>query len=276
MSSKIERLELFRHKSGVGRLGILIAEISQALEQGRLLDAFRLSDCACRIAPEDATCLLIHAKLLTRIGKGAEAALRLSGRTEPALMVARGLALCQQGLFDEAAPIGEWALSRFAVDTLDGAEQLAFTLCSNGGAAKPHLWVGIDSKLRLVGLISSGFRPTFSMPDKDLQAEFFPSSQDGFQSFRVTIPFGSSGFVTANFQCFLAARIRRFRLGCQRRGIASGKGRNGVGPGADVRCCNSPERPRTAAAHRGSIDWRFERNGILCAAGVLRWRRFPV
>ena len=250
MSSKIERLELFRHKSGVGRLGILIAEISQALEQGRLLDAFRLSDCACRIAPEDATCLLIHAKLLTRIGKGAEAALRLSGRTEPALMVARGLALCQQGLFDEAAPIGEWALSRFAVDTLDGAEQLAFTLCSNGGAAKPHLWVGIDSKLRLVGLISSGFRPTFSMPDKDLQAEFFP--------------------------CFLAARIRRFRLGCQRRGIASGKGRNGVGPGADVRCCNSPERPRTAAAHRGSIDWRFERNGILCAAGVLRWRRFPV
>jgi GT2 family glycosyltransferase/glycosyltransferase involved in cell wall biosynthesis len=198
MSSKIERLELFRHKSGVGRLGILIAEISQALEQGRLLDAFRLSDCACRIAPEDATCLLIHAKLLTRIGKGAEAALRLSGRTEPALMVARGLALCQQGLFDEAAPIGEWALSRFAVDTLDGAEQLAFTLCSNGGAAKPHLWVGIDSKLRLVGLISSGFRPTFSMPDKDLQAEFFPSSQDGFQSFRVTIPFGSSGFVSVH------------------------------------------------------------------------------
>jgi GT2 family glycosyltransferase/glycosyltransferase involved in cell wall biosynthesis len=198
MSSKIERLELFRHKSAAGRLGILLAEISQALEQGRLLDAFRLSDCARRIAPEDSTCLLIHAKLLTRIGKGAEAALRLSGRTEPALMVARGLALCQQGLFDEAAPICEWALARFAVDTLDGAEQLAFTLCCNSGAAKPHHWVGIDSKLRLVGQISSGFRPAFSMEGNDLAAEFFPSSQDGFQSFRVYIPAGSSGFISVH------------------------------------------------------------------------------
>jgi len=198
MSSKIERLDLFRHKPGASRLGILLAEVSQALEHGRLHEAFRLSDCARRIAPEDATCVLIHAKLLILIGRGAEAALRLSGRTEPALVVARGLALCQQGLFDEAALIGEWALSRFAVDALDGVQQLAFTLCCHDGAARPHFWAGIDSKLRLVGEISSGVRPAFSMQGNNLLAEFFPSSQEGFHSFRVSIPALSSGFVSVD------------------------------------------------------------------------------
>lgn len=196
MSSKIERLELFRHKSGTGRLGNLFAEISQALEQDRVLEAVRLSDCACRIAPEDATCLLIHAKLLAGIGNCAEVALRLSGRKEPALMLARGLALCQQGLFHEAVPIRDWALSRFAVDALDGAEQLAFTLCGNDETPEPYFWIGIDTKMCLVGQISSGFRPAFAIQGNVLPTEFFPSNLDGFDSFRSHVPTGASGLVS--------------------------------------------------------------------------------
>jgi len=81
----------------------------------------------------------------------------------------------------------------------------------------------------LVGLISSGFRPTFRCRTRTCrQNSSLPVRMDSILS--CDYPFRVIGL----FQCILTVchselpvfsgrRIRRFRLGCQRRGIASGK-----------------------------------------------------
>jgi len=83
------------------RLHALFRDISRAVDEGRLESALSLADCACRIAPEDTTCLLVYARLLIKLGAASEAAERLQARQDSEGVLARAEALCALGSFEK-------------------------------------------------------------------------------------------------------------------------------------------------------------------------------
>src|SRR5690242_20479098 len=109
----------FPSKVTGSRLELLFDDIARAVEEGSLKKALRLADCACRMAPANPTCRLVHARLLIRLGAAEEAAERLRNREEPDAVVTRGEAFCAQGLRDDAAAICEKLLWRFAVGSVE-------------------------------------------------------------------------------------------------------------------------------------------------------------
>ena len=184
-------------KARGSRLEALFGDISRAIEEGRLEAALRMADCACRVAPENPTCLLLHARLLIRLGAVSEAAELLEGRGEPDAIVARGEALCAQGLFDTAAASCEMLLRRFAVDSVEGLQTFAALLCRPSSAAKFPGWVGVDTRLRLVGQVRTGSRVRVACEGSVLFPTVCLVDQDGFDSFMIDLPAGVSGRLTA-------------------------------------------------------------------------------
>jgi len=184
-------------KAGGSRLEALFGDISLAVEEGRLQAALRLADCACRAAPKNPTCLLLYARLLIRLGAVSEAAERLQGRGEPEAIIARGEALCAQGLFDTAATSCEMLLRRFAVDSVEGLPAFAVLLCRSSSAAKFPGWVGVDTRLRLVGQVRPGSPVRVACGGSVLFPTVCRVDQDGFGSFMIDLPTGVSGRLTA-------------------------------------------------------------------------------
>lgn len=182
-----------RPVSDTSRLEVLFAEISRAVERDQLREALRLADCACRIAPEDSTCLLIYSRLLLEHGLTAEVIERLKGRQEPSLMVARGMALSLRGLTKDAAILCEMLLSKFALDAVDNLTNfaaMAFRASLTDGCKG---WVGVDSGLCLVGEVKAGSPLTIYLNGRQLPLAITQHNDDVFALFTVQMPDGISG-----------------------------------------------------------------------------------
>jgi GT2 family glycosyltransferase/glycosyltransferase involved in cell wall biosynthesis len=178
-----------------GRLQVLFRDIARAVDEGRLEEALRLADCTCRIAPEDSTCLLVHSRLQIKLGAALEAAERLKARQDSEGMLARAEALCVLGLFDDAAAVYELLLRRFAADSVENLQQLATRLCRLERVGFPG-WVGVDTKLRLVGQVRTGSQVTIQVRDSQLHPVVCQVDQDGFDSFACEVPSEASGQIT--------------------------------------------------------------------------------
>jgi GT2 family glycosyltransferase/glycosyltransferase involved in cell wall biosynthesis len=174
------------------RLAGLFASISIAVDEGRWEAALRLADCACRFVPDDAVPLLLHARLLTRLGAASEAAQRLHGRQEPDAILAHGEALCVQGLLNEAAECCEMLLWRRAVDSLNGLQHFATQLC-RAAALEFGGWVGVDKKLRLVGQVWKGRNLRIACASRVWSPTVCSVERDGLESFTFVLPAGVSG-----------------------------------------------------------------------------------
>ncbi len=179
------------------RLETLFGDIAQAVSEGRLEAALRLADCACRIAPEDATSLLVYARLLIRLGAAAEAADRLRARQEPGLVLARAEALFAQDLFLDGAAACESLLARFAVGSVANLEQFAAQVCRMPRLPFPG-WVGVVTGFRLVGHVRTGSHVTIRLADRALDPAICPPDLEGFDSFTCDLPRGVSGHVAVH------------------------------------------------------------------------------
>jgi GT2 family glycosyltransferase/glycosyltransferase involved in cell wall biosynthesis len=180
---------------GGSRLQSLFAGIANAVEEGRLKEALRLADCACRNAPANPTCHLIHARLLMRLGSASEAIARLRGREEPDAIVARAEALCVQGALDDAAASTEGLLRRFAVDSIENLRPLASRLCRPPGPFPG--WVGVDTSLRLIGEVQNGIPVAIAYAGRIRHPAISAVNSNGLTSFEFEIPAGVSGQITA-------------------------------------------------------------------------------
>jgi GT2 family glycosyltransferase len=172
-------------------LGRLLADIARAVDQGHLKAALRLADSARRYAPANPTCLLLHAKLLIRLGVGSEAAERLRGHSEPEAVLARAEALYLQQLCSEADACFETLLRRYAVNSVEGLLTFARRLCR---AKKESAgWVGVDTSLRLVGEVRTGSRLSIACSEKTYEPATNVVDRGGFDAFAFQVPAGFSG-----------------------------------------------------------------------------------
>lgn len=178
------------------RLEGLFGDISRAIGEGRLKAALRLADCACRHAPEDTTCLLVHGRLLARTGAISEAARKLQGRQDRDGLLAHSELLFAQGSFDGAAFALKRLLSRFAVDSFENLPELAVRLCS-APSVNFRGWVGVDTELQVVGQVRTGSHPAIQFGDRPFHPVVHPLGRDGFGFFQCEIPVGFSGRITA-------------------------------------------------------------------------------
>ncbi|MGP0074275.1 MAG: glycosyltransferase [Bryobacteraceae bacterium] len=169
--------------------------MARAVEQGRPKDALRLADCACRIAPANPTCRLVHARLLIQLGGASEALDRLRGREEPEAVVTHAEALCLQGLLDDAAASVEGLLRRFAVDAVENLRPLAARLCRTSN--KFAGWIGVDTSLRLVGEVRRGIPVSIAWAGRICHPSISAVDRDGVASFHFDMPAGVLDRVTA-------------------------------------------------------------------------------
>jgi len=184
--------------TGAKRLETLFGDISRSVVEGRLESALRYADCALRVAPDDATCLLVFARMLMRLGRFSAAAERLQGRSEPQLIVARGEALCALDLLDDAVECCQPLLKQRAADSVENLAQLAAEVCRRWRGLRLPGWVGIDTKLRLVGQTRSGGRVRIACGDFVLSPLIDPVSQGDLNSFTVEVPPDVSGAIAAH------------------------------------------------------------------------------
>lgn len=182
----------FRPEAEGRRLEELFGNISHAIEKGRWETALRFADCARRIAPDDLICLLLHARLLMQLGSVSEAAELLRDRQEPEAMVAHGEALCAQGLPNDAAAACEMLLWRRAVDSVEGLQHLAAQLCCTPDP-KFAGWIGVDSRLRLVGQVWTGSNLRIAFAGRAWSPAICAVDEDGLDSFTFDVPTGVSG-----------------------------------------------------------------------------------
>ena len=179
---------LSRPSVGSGRLGRLFTDISCAVDQGHLRAALRLADCARRSAPANPTCVLLHAKLLIRLGVGSEAAERLRGRKEPEAILARAEALYLQRLFHEAEACVETLLRRHAVNSVEGLNAFASRLCR--AKSESAGWVGVDTSLRLLGEVRTGGRLSIHCAGKTYHPATYMVDCREFDAFEFRLPTG--------------------------------------------------------------------------------------
>jgi GT2 family glycosyltransferase len=157
--------------------------------------ALRLADCACRIAPDDPACVLLHARLLMQLGAASEAAERLRDRQEPECIAARADALCALRSWDEAAASCQVLLRQRAVEELENLRHVASRLCRSPESNFPG-WVGVDTKVRLVGQVRTGAQVTITIRDEDWFPTITAADQDGLDCFQFEVPAGISGPLT--------------------------------------------------------------------------------
>ena len=137
------------------RLSVLFEEIAEASDHGRYPEALRLADIARRFAPENPTVILIHARLLMENGHALTAATLLRGREDAQSQLVFADAARRAGLVDEAGETLRQLIARHAADCWPELAIGASRLCGSEAAQFPG-WIGVDSKLRLMGALSSG------------------------------------------------------------------------------------------------------------------------
>jgi GT2 family glycosyltransferase/glycosyltransferase involved in cell wall biosynthesis len=177
------------------RLEALFSDISRAIGEGRLETAIRLADCACRHAPEDTTCLLVHGRLIACTGVISQATSRLRGGQDRDGLLAYAELLCAQGSSDGASAV-KALLSRFAVNSFENLAELATGLCRQPSASFRG-WVGIDTELQIVGQVQSGSHLAIHLDDTPLHPAIDPLARDGIKSFKCRVPIGRCGRITA-------------------------------------------------------------------------------
>jgi GT2 family glycosyltransferase/glycosyltransferase involved in cell wall biosynthesis len=178
------------------RLEGLFSGISAFIEANDLTAALRLADCASRIAPDDAQCTLVHARLLIKLGLPHEALRRLLNRREPEAIVERAFALHLMRSDREAVELCETLLASVALDSLSRLKELASTLCwadSDSGLAG---WVGVNTSLHLQGEARYDRPLTVKLDDSFLSASIIDANEDLFYSFLVELPAGRSGRIS--------------------------------------------------------------------------------
>jgi GT2 family glycosyltransferase len=131
----------------------LFSSIAEALDRQDLALALRLADRARRIAPGDAACKLLYARILIKAGNPREALAHLADEEDPNVALARGTAFLELGELKRASQCCVELLQRFCVDAAEGlasfAERVSKSIESAG-------WVGVDRKLQLVGQAANG------------------------------------------------------------------------------------------------------------------------
>jgi GT2 family glycosyltransferase/glycosyltransferase involved in cell wall biosynthesis len=183
--------------STVSRLERIFFEVSLALDCGQLHLAIRLADRARRISPQNATCILLNARLLMRAGMAVQAAKLLHDVHTPRARIARAEALFRAGDSNQASDVCGSLLRSFAVDALEDLSILAGRLCgAELGAAFPG-WIATNSKLQLVGEIRAGSRPGIYAEGDSYAAAVRPGSRAGFDSFLCDLPSSVSGSIIA-------------------------------------------------------------------------------
>lgn len=182
-------------KESGSRLEVLFTAVAQATEDGDLRLAFRMADCALRIAPEDVTCLLVLTRLLIRLGQAEEAAQRLVDRQEPVLIITRGLALCELGRLIEAADLCNELLRQFALDAVEGLQEFANRLLLSLAETEEFGgWVGVDTSFQLVGKVRTGSQVEISIGSTQVIRSLLSIDASGaFDSFRAHGPVNISG-----------------------------------------------------------------------------------
>jgi GT2 family glycosyltransferase len=137
------------------RLSVLFAGIADAVGENRLGAAARLADSARRFAPHDPTASLLHGRLLLQTGAAAAAVESLRGRDERDCVILRAEAAREAGWLEESRSSCQSLLSRYAVDGVNGLATAVRRLCQRAPDLFPG-WVGVDSRLRLVGEVVAG------------------------------------------------------------------------------------------------------------------------
>jgi GT2 family glycosyltransferase/glycosyltransferase involved in cell wall biosynthesis len=186
---------LFPSEATESHLQALFAGIGTAVEQGRLMEAVRLADSVCRIAPSNPTCRLVHARLLMQTGAVGQAIERLRGRDDPEAVLTRAEALLLRGSPDDARACVENLLHRYAVDAVENLRQLAGRL--SRPPSKIPGWIGVASRLRLVGDVQNELPVAISYEGRIRHPAILAVNASGLASFDFEMPAGVTGPVTA-------------------------------------------------------------------------------
>jgi GT2 family glycosyltransferase/glycosyltransferase involved in cell wall biosynthesis len=168
-------------------LEALIQDAVRAIDEGRITAALRFVDRAGRIGPNDLTSLLLHARLLLRLGKPSQAAERLRFRQEPEAISVRAEALFAAGSWQEAGAYCEMLLERYAVDGVQDLSHLANRVCGGPGDYSPPGWIGIDSRLRLVGAVREGIQLRIAGDDRIWAPDMSSVTENGLIPFQLEL-----------------------------------------------------------------------------------------
>jgi GT2 family glycosyltransferase/glycosyltransferase involved in cell wall biosynthesis len=133
------------------RLAVLFEEITELAQQRCFAEALKLADNARRFVPNNATAILLHARLLLQVGDARAAEASLRGRGDLDSLTLHAEAALRAGLPMRAASTARALLQTFSVDSLADLRPTVWRLAQAGGGFPG--WVGIDSNLRLCGEI---------------------------------------------------------------------------------------------------------------------------
>ena len=231
------------------RIERIFSEVAHAIDHGQLSTAIRLADSARRFTPRNPTCALLYARLLLPGGAPAEAIEALAPFDGPDVIVVRGEALCALGRWNEAVDLCETVLCKFAADSIEHLQAFAGLMCSSEQGPRYSGWIGLDSKLKLIGEVSRGSQLNLRIGGKVYQPAILRDSRARLDSFALQLPPGSTGIVTA---CANGSQLLGSGLTLPV-DFASGGWvyRDGTSIHGEVRCSWAPTLPLTLAIRSG-------------------------
>jgi GT2 family glycosyltransferase/glycosyltransferase involved in cell wall biosynthesis len=189
--------ETFSPRSTASHIELLLRDVSRAVEHGSFTEALRLADRARRLTPRDISCIVLCARLLILLGSASEAIELLNDREDPEAIVTRGEAFCSLGLWDDASACCDSALRKFAVDSVQSFGRFASQVCLGDGGPRYPGWIGVDSRLRLIGEIRNDGPLDIQLLNRAFEPESLSQSEFGFSSFVCSLPSGISGHIMA-------------------------------------------------------------------------------
>lgn len=176
------------------RLALLFRRTSMAIESGRYDSAARIAESAWRFAPLNPTALLLHCRLLLKVGAAREAVDLLRDRDDPRSLTVLGEAACAARLFDIAHQACQSLLRGFAVDAVEGMASATEPLCQAVPQRFPG-WVGVSSKLRLVGAAPAGSTLTVELSARELGRIEIAGKRGSLGAFSIAMPLDRPGVV---------------------------------------------------------------------------------
>jgi GT2 family glycosyltransferase/glycosyltransferase involved in cell wall biosynthesis len=179
-------------------LECLLKDVAREAAGGRFSAALRLADRARRLAPQNPFCAVLCARLLLQVGRAPEAVELLKGQEEPEAVVARGEAFCSLGQWDQASACCDSLLSGFAVDAVEDIQHLASQICQPQSGLLYPGWIGIDSRLRLIGEVRKDAPLDIRLSNEVYEPSKSTESDAGLISFVCELPAGVSGQVQAS------------------------------------------------------------------------------
>lgn len=178
------------------RLALLFRRASTAIESGRYDSAARLAESAWRFAPLNATALLLHCRLLLKVGAARAAVDLLRDRDDPQSLTVLAEAACAASLFDVAQQASRSLLHRFAVDGLEGLASATELLCQAVPERFPG-WIGVSSTLRLIGAAPAGSTLTIELGARELGRIEISGKRGALGAFSIAMPVDRPGVVRA-------------------------------------------------------------------------------